>query len=49
MTTLNLGATLDVALSEGERERFADTLVKNYAKIMANISAIDARWGGGAS
>jgi len=44
MSTLNVpGATLDVALSRDERERFVDTLVTQYSSILANISAIDAR------
>jgi len=43
MTTLNEGATLDVALSAGERDRFVETLVEDFDNIMANISAIDAR------
>ena len=43
MSTLEEGATLDVALSKRERERFAETLVENFDDIMTRISAIDAR------
>ena len=43
MTTLQEGATLDVALSAAERERFVKTLVNDFEDIMKNISTIDAR------
>ena len=43
MSTLEEGATLDVALSASERERFVTTLVDDFDDIMKNISSIDAR------
>jgi len=43
MTTLEEGATLDVALSLAERGRFVQTLTEDFDEIMNNISNIDAR------
>ena len=43
MSTLEEGATLDVALSGAERKRFVETLTSEFEDIMKNISSIDAR------
>ena len=41
-TTLDVGGTLDVALSQADRELFVETLTENFSDIMQNLSDIDA-------